>query len=238
MSGHSKWSTIKRKKGAADQKRGQLFSKLAKKITVAAKEGGGGDPNTNYKLKTAVDYAKSQGMPNDNIERAIKNASGTGSANISEVIYEGYGPFGTAFLVEAATDNTNRTLSEVKHIFTKNNGQLGAQNSVAWQFQSKGQILVERDNNLESTELAAIDAGAIDVKESEGGLEVYTKPEDLNKVKEKLSSANAKIASAEIIKQSQQAVELRDEQKSKVERLLYELQEHEDVIVVYTSANL
>ncbi len=238
MSGHSKWAQIKRSKGAADQKRGVLFSKLSKKISIAVKEGGSGDLNTNHKLKAAIDYAKGKGMPNDNIARAIKNALGGNAGQIHEIIYEGYGPFGTAFLVEAATDNTNRTLSEIKHIFSKNNGNLGALGSVSWQFVTKGQILVERSDNLENIELAAIDADAEDVRESQEGLEVYTRAENLNEVKEKLAAAGAKIAQAEIIKESSPGVDLSEEQKPKVEKLMNELQEHEDVINVHTSANL
>lgn len=239
MSGHSKWSQIKRTKGALDQKRGLLFSKLSKKISIAIKEGGGsGDPNVNYKLKAAVDYAKDQGMPNDNIERAIKNLSGSSAVDIKEVIYEGYGPFGTAFLVECATDNTNRTYQNIKHIFSKHGGSIGAQNSVAWKFTTKGQILVERDESLSEYELTAIDNGAEDVRESEEGLEIYTKPLDLQKIKEVLLSAGAKIARADIIKESSRGVDLTEEQKEKVDKLFAELENDEDVIAVHTSANL
>lgn len=254
MSGHSKWSQIKRTKGALDQKRGLLFSKLSKKISIAVKEGGGsGDASINYKLKATVDYAKDQGMPNDNIERAIKNAIGSGGGGISEVVYEGYGPFGTAFLVECASDNTNRTYQNIRHIFSKHNGSLGAQNSVAWQFETKGQILIERDpapvatsdsgtghsgNNLSSLSLTAIDAGAEDVRESKEGLEVYTKPLDLKKIKDTLLSNGAKIVRSDIIKESSQGVDLNEEQKPKVDALFAELENDEDVIAVHTSANL
>lgn len=240
MSGHSKWSQIKRTKGVLDQKRGLLYSKLGKKISIAVKEGGGsGDPSSNFKLKSAVDYAKDQGMPNDNIERAIKAALGGGTENIKEVIYEGYGPFGTAFLVEAATDNANRTTNNIKHIFTKHSGNMGARGSVAWQFTTKGQILVERDrDDLSNLELAAIDAGVDDVRESEEGLEVYTKPTDLDKIKKALTAAGAKIARADIIKESSQGTDLTEEQKPKVDALFAELENDEDVIAVHTSANL
>jgi YebC/PmpR family DNA-binding regulatory protein len=239
MSGHSKWAQIKRTKGVLDQKRGLLFSKLSKKISIAVKEGGGsGDPSVNYKLKAAIDYAKDQGMPNDNIDRAIKAAVGGGAGSIQEVVYEGYGPSGTAFLVEAATDNTNRTFQNIRHIFSKHNGSIGSQNSVAWQFETKGQILVERSANLPEIELAAIDAGAEDVRESEEGLEVYTKPLDLQKIKEALAKAGAKIARADIIKESSQGVDLTEEQKPKVDSLFAELENDEDVISVHTSANL
>src|ERR1039458_7809986 len=166
MSGHSKWSQIKRTKGVLDQKKGLLFSKFSKKISIAVKEGNSGDPNTNFKLKSIVDSAKAQGMPNENVDRAIKNALGAGAGTVKEVVYEGYGPFGTAFLVEAATDNANRTTNNIKHIFSKHSGHLGAQGSVAWQFNTKGQILVERDAKISDIEMAAIDAGADDVRES------------------------------------------------------------------------
>lgn len=238
MSGHSKWSQIKRTKGALDQKRGLLFSKLGKKITIAVKEGGSGDPSANFQLKGAVEYAKAQGMPNDNIERAIKNSSGAAGTDIKEVVYEGYGPFGTAFLIEAATDNTNRTSNEIKHIFSKHGGNMGAQGSVAWQFNTKGQILVERDNNLDNIEMAAIDAGADDVRESAEGLEVYTKVQDLQKVKDALTKTGAKIAQADIIKESSQGTDLTEDQKPKVDALFAELENDEDVIAVHTSANL
>lgn len=239
MSGHSKWSQIKRTKGVLDQKRGLLYSKLGKKISIAVKEGGGsGDPSVNFKLKSAIDYAKDQGMPNDNIDRAIKAARGGGAGQIQEVVYEGYGPFGTAFLVECATDNSNRTFQNIRHIFSKHNGSIGAQNSVAWQFSTKGQILVERDDNLSAIELKAIDAGADDVRESSEGLEIYTPPMELDKIKKALASLGAKIARADVIKESSQGVDLTEEQKPKVDSLFAELENDEDVIAVHTSANL
>jgi YebC/PmpR family DNA-binding regulatory protein len=238
MSGHSKWSQIKRTKGVLDQKRGVLFSKLVKKISIAVREGGGADPATNYKLKSAVEYAKAQGMPNDNIERALKAAGSAGAAAIKEVVYEGYGPFGTAFLVEAVTDNSNRTFNNVRKIFNDHGGSIGAQGSVAWQFSTKGQILVERDANISAFEMAAIDAGADDVRESAEGLEVYTKAEDLQKIKEALLKAGAKIAHADIIKESSQGTDLTEEQKPKVDALFEDLENDEDVIAVHTSANL
>lgn len=239
MSGHSKWSQIKRTKGVLDQKRGLLFSKLGKKISIAVKEGGSSDPSANFQLKSAMEYAKAQGMPNDNIERAIKNATGSAATAIKEVVYEGYGPFGTAFLVEAATDNSNRTYNNIRKIFSDHGGNIGAQGSVAWQFNTKGQILVERDkDDLSAIELAAIDAGADDVRESDEGLEVYTKPLDLEKIKKTLQSAGAKIAQSDIIKESSQGTDLTEEQKPKVDALFAALENDEDVISVHTSANL
>lgn len=239
MSGHSKWSQIKRTKGVLDQKRGLLFSKLGKKISIAVKEGGSGDPASNFKLKSAIDYARDQGMPNDNIDRAIKAGSGTAAGSIKEVVYEGYGPFGTAFLVEAATDNSNRTFNNIRKIFTEAGGSIGAQGSVAWQFATKGQILVERDRaDLSELELIAIDAGADDVRESEEGLEVYTSVQNLDKIKKALGQAGAKIARADIIKESSQGTDLTEEQKPRVDELFAELENDEDVIAVHTSANL
>lgn len=237
MSGHSKWSQIKRTKGALDQKRGLLFSKLGKKISIAIKEGGSNNPENNFRLKSAIDYAKAQGMPNDNVERAIKNTAGAG--DIKEVVYEGYGPFGTAFLVEAATDNSNRTFNNVRKIFSDHGGSIGAQGSVAWQFNTKGQILVERDrDDMSEVMMAAIDSGAEDVRESAEGLEVYTKIEDLQKTKEVLLKAGAKIAQSEIIKESSQGTDLTEEQKPEVDALFGALENDEDVIAVHTSANL
>jgi len=239
MSGHSKWSQIKRTKGALDQKRGLLFSKLGKKISIAVKEGDSGDPIANFKLKGMIDYAKDQGMPNDNIERAIKAALGGTAGEIKEVIYEGYGPFGTAFLVEAATDNSNRTFNNIRKIFSEHDGSIGAQGSVAWQFVTKGQILIARDtNDLSEIELTAIDAGAEDIRESSEGLEIYTSPGDLQKIKETLAKSGAKIAQADIIKESSQGTNLTEDQKPKVEELFSTLDNDEDVITVYTSANL
>lgn len=238
MSGHSKWAQIKRQKAVVDKKKGQIFSKLTREITIAAKSGG--DPDMNFKLRLVLDRAKAAGMPKDNIERAIKRGTGEGQeGQLEEVTYEGYGPFGTAFLVEAATDNKNRTSSNIKHIFEKHGGHLGAQGSVAWQFATRGQILVERDDaDLSDLELKAIDAGAEDVRESPEGLEVYTLPLDLNKIKQALLLVGAKIAQAEIIKESNQGVNLADSQKPQVDTLFADLENDEDVLAVHTSANL
>jgi len=238
MSGHSKWSQIKRTKGVLDQKKGLLFSKFSKKISMAVKEGGSGDPSSNFKLKTIIESAKAQGMPNDNVERAIKAALGANSGAVKEVIYEGYGPAGTSFLIEAATDNSNRTFNNIRHIFTKHGGNIGSQGSVAWQFITRGQILVERDNNIENLQMTAIDAGAEDVRESAEGLEVYTLPLDLQKIKEALEKNGAKIAQADIIKEPMRGTDLTEDQKPQVDALFAELENDEDIIAVHTSANL
>jgi YebC/PmpR family DNA-binding regulatory protein len=237
MSGHSKWSQIKRTKGVLDKKRGVVFSRLSKQITIAARDGG--NPDMNFKLRLAILKAREQAMPNDNIERAIKKASGVeGGAQIQLLTYEGYGPAGTAFIVEAASDNPNRTFQNIRTIFTKNGGSIGGQGSVAWMFQSKGQILVERSENIDVLELVAIDAGADDVRESEEGLEVYTKSEKLEVVKNALAVAGAKIAQSEIIMESSQGTDLNEEQKPVVDKLFASLEEDEDVVAVHTSANL
>lgn len=238
MSGHSKWAQIKRQKAVVDKKKGQIFSKLTREISIAAKSGG--DPDMNFKLRLVLDRAKAAGMPKDNIERAIKRGAGEGQeGQLEEITYEGYGPFGTAFLVETATDNKNRTSSNIKHIFEKHGGHLGAQGSVAWQFVTRGQILVERDGtDLSDLELKAIDAGAEDVRESPEGLEVYTLPLDLNKIKRALLLVGAKIAQAEIIKESTQGINLTPAQIPPVDALFAALEEDEDVIAVHTSANL
>lgn len=240
MSGHSKWSQIKRGKGIADVKRGLMFSKLGKKISLAVREGGGGDQASNFKLRLAIEKAKEISMPNDNIERAIKKGLGTdGGQAIEEIVYEGYGPFGTAFLIEAVTDNKNRTVSSIKHILSKHGGNLGANGSVSWQFATRGQIMVERDGkDLENLELTAIDAGADDVVESDEGLEIYTKPEDLETIKTILAETGAKIVHAELMQQSSQGVSLSNEEKTKVESLFNDLESDEDVIGVHTNANL
>lgn len=238
MSGHSKWAQIKRQKGVADQKKGQIFSKLSREIALAAK--GGGDSETNYKLRLVLDRAKDAGMPKDAVERAVKRGTGElKEGQIEEVTYEGYGPFGTAFLIEAATDNKNRLSQEIKHIFDNYAGNLGAQGSVAWQFVTRGQILVERDqNDLSDLELAAIDAGAEDVRESKEGLEIYTLPLDLEKIKEALSKTGAKIVQAQIIKESTRGLDLTETQKKQIDALFAELEENKDVIAVHTNANL
>jgi YebC/PmpR family DNA-binding regulatory protein len=239
MSGHSKWATTKRAKAITDAKRGQVFTKLAKTISVAVRTGGGTDPEFNFKLRMAIDRAKEASMPNENIDRAIKRGSGEGKEALENVVYEGYGPFATAFLVEAVTDNSNRTTQSIRKIFEKHHGHMGEQGSVGWQFQIKGQILVERDrDDLSDLELAAIDAGAEDVRESADGLEVYTLPMDLQKIRTALVKAGAKVVKADVIQESSQGVDLTEDQKPPVDSLFAELENDEDVIAVHTSANL
>lgn len=242
MSGHSKWAKIKRDKGSKDAQRGALFSQLSKRLTIAAKAGGSPDPTLNFQLRTEIDAAKAKGLPSDNIDRAIKRAFDKNAAALTENTYEGYGPFGTAFLVETATDNPNRTVSNIKHYFSKAGGSLGSQGSVAWQFETRGQILIEKTvgskQKIEELELVAIEAEAEDVEESEEGLSIYTKPENLETIKSALKEAGAEIVQAEMVKVSTQPVELTEEQKEKVAKLFYALSDDEDVTAVYTNANL
>ncbi len=242
MSGHSKWAKIKRDKGSKDAQRGVLFSQLSKRLTVAAKAGGSPDPTLNFQLRTEIEAAKAKGLPSDNIDRAIKRAFDKNAATLTENTYEGYGPFGTAFLVETATDNPNRTVSNIKHYFSKAGGSLGSQGSVAWQFETRGQILIEKTVNseqkIEELEMMAIELGAEDVKESEEGLEVYTKPQELERIKNSLVEAGAEDVQAEAVKESTQPAELTDEQKEKVTKLFDTLSDDEDVTAVYTNANL
>ncbi|MEJ2739116.1 MAG: YebC/PmpR family DNA-binding transcriptional regulator, partial [Dehalococcoidia bacterium] len=184
MSGHSKWSTIKRQKGAADAKRGQMFTKLAKEIIIAVKQGGT-SPESNFRLRLAIQKARENNRPSDNIERAIKKGSGSqDSANLAELTLEGYGPKGAAVLVEAFTDNRNRTLSEVRNAFSKHGGNLGESGCVAWMFESKGVITIEiGKKSAEDLALIAIDAGADDVNEGDEYLEIYTTPQNLEVVR-------------------------------------------------------
>ena len=240
MSGHSKWAQIKRQKGTADKKKGQLFSKLARSLTLAAKAGGP-DPSMNFKLRTLIEKSQDAGMPRDNIERAVKRGDGeSGSEMIEEIIYESFGPFGSNFLIETATDNKNRTVSNIKHVLAKHGGNLGANNSVAWQYVTRGQILVDRGDkqNLSDLELAAIDAGAEDVRESAEGLEIYTRPLDLHNIKDQIEQLGGRVVQAEVIKESAQGLDLAREQKAKVEALIAALESDDDVIAVHTNANL
>ena len=236
MSGHSKWSKIKRQKGTADAKRGTIFTKLGKVITVAAKQGGG-KIDSNFKLKLAVDQAKAANMPKDNIERAIKRGTGELAGGIIESInYEGFGPGGTAFIVEALTDNRNRTSAAMKHILTKYGGGLGGPNSVAWMFEQKGIIRIESMND--ELELELIDAGAADVQTDEEGVTVFTAPADLKKIKDFLEQKNIGIEYAEIEQVAKEKKQLDDNQKEKIEKLFAELDDNEDANNYYTNAEV
>jgi YebC/PmpR family DNA-binding regulatory protein len=236
MSGHSKWSSIKHQKGAKDAKRGALFTKLARAIQVAAKEGGG-DPEGNAALANAIQKAKDQSMPKDNIERAI--AKGTGADSDAEafetVIYEGYGPGGVAFLVEALTDNRNRTGSEVRHIFSKAGGSLGEPGSVAWQFEKKGVVVVDAERYSEDDLMVAIDAGAEDVAQDENVWEIVTEPADLQAVREALEGEGVEIQNAELTMRPTTTIELDEDGARSVLRLIESLDDQDDVNAVHAN---
>ncbi len=241
MSGHSKWSTIKRKKGAADAKRGQLFSKLSRAIIVAAKEGGP-DPDANATLATAIQKARDASMPKDNIERAIARGAGAGAAShrYEHVTYEGYGPGGIAVFVEALTDNRNRTAAEVRHIFTKFDGNLGESGSVAWIFERKGVILVATDSaDEDELTLAAADGGAEDVVVEGSSYQITAAPEDLTAVRSALESEGFTLDSADLTMVPKTTVEITDESSAKTAlRLIDALEDSEDVQDVYANFDI
>ncbi len=241
MSGHSKWSSIKHKKGAADAKRGQLFSKLARAIIVAAREGGP-DPDGNLALQNAIEKAREASMPKDNIERAIARGSGAGADTeaYEHVTYEGYGPAGVAVLVEALTDNRNRTASDVRHIFSKSDGNLGTSGAVAWLFERKGVILVDADTvDEDELTLAAADAGAEDVVLDGSTFQVTTWPEDLAAVRSALDAAGISHESAELTMVPKTAVRVEDEAAAKkLLRLMDALEDNDDVQGVYANFDI
>ena len=238
MSGHSRWAQIKRQKGVADARRGQLFTKLAREIIVVVREGGS-NPEANFRLRLAIQKARDNNMPLDNIERAIKRGSGeTEGASLVEMVLEGYGASGAAILVQALSDNRNRTLQEVRNIFSRHGGSLGESGCVAWLFDSRGLITV-KTNNLDAEELAldAIDAGAEDVKIEEGYLEIYTKPEELETVRETLAQKNLPIASAELAMVPKTIVELEEKAALQTLKLLDKLEELDEVQHVSSNAD-
>jgi YebC/PmpR family DNA-binding regulatory protein len=240
MSGHSKWASIKHKKAATDAKRGQLFTKLARAITVAAREGGG-DPDANYTLAAAVEKARSYSMPKDNIQRAIDRGTGEGGAGdqIERVIYEGYGPGGAAILIEALTDNRNRTGSEVRHAFDKQGGSLGEPNSVAWQFEKRGVILVDASHYSEDDLIAAIDAGADDVAEDGDVLKVTSDPSSLAAVRAALEESGVDVQSADLAMEPQAVVEVASESEARqLVRLMDTLDDHDDVESVHANFDI
>ena len=236
MSGHSKWATIKHKKGAADARRGKIFTKYIKEITVAARIGGG-DPDSNPRLRTAVAAAKAENMPADNIKRAIQKGTGElPGATYEESVFEAYGPSGVAIILEVATDNRNRTISEIRHIFSKNGGNLGEHGCVAWMFSKKGYIVVPKDKVDEDTLLTlATDAGAEDMRDDGSQWEVLTPPEAFHQVVEKLKSADITPASAEVAMVPQSNIKLTGKAAQQMVRLMEELEDHEDVQHVHAN---
>ena len=236
MSGHSKWSSIKHKKAATDAKRGKLFTKLARAITVAAREGGG-DPDANATLATAIQKARDQSMPKDNIQRAIDRGTGEGSEGvvIERILYEGYGPGGVAVLVEALSDNRNRTGSEIRHAFDRHGGGLGEPNSVAWNFEKRGVILVDGDRYDEDDLIVAIDAGAEDVVDDDGTFRVLTAPSGLAAVRAALDDAGVEIVSSDIAMDPKNTVEVADGQAKSLLNLIEALEDHDDVDAVHAN---
>ena len=242
MSGHSKWHNIQKTKGAADAKRSATFTKIAKEIIVAVKQGGSGDPANNSRLATVVAKAKAANMPNDNIMRSIKKAAGEGDAtNYKEVTYEGYAPCGVAVIVEVVTDNLNRTASEVRHIFDKCGGSLGATGCVSWKFERKGVIVVDNSKGMDEDEMMmlALDAGAADVEMDGDTAVVYTDPSDFSAVRDNLEAAGCTFLSAERAMVPTTTTELPDEEAvQKVTRLLDWLEDYDDTQSVYHDAEL
>jgi YebC/PmpR family DNA-binding regulatory protein len=239
VSGHSKWSTIKRKKGAADAKRGQLFSKLSRAIIAAAKEGGP-DPESNATLATAIQKARDNSMPKDNIERAIQRGAGGGDADDYEsVTYEGYAPGGVAVICMVLTDNRNRAASDVRHIFTKNGGSLGTPGSVAWQFDRKGLVLVDQGGVDEEQLLElALDAGAEDVREDGSSWQITAEPTDLAAVRGALEQAEIAYASAEVTMMPKATVSPDEGEARQILRLVDALEDNDDVQDVYANFDI
>jgi len=238
MSGHNKWSTIKHKKGAADAKRGKIFTKIIKEICVAAKLGGG-DPAANPRLRTAIDKAKGENMPKDNIERAIKKGTGgMEGVTYEETTYEGYGPGGVAVLVEVMTDNRNRTVSDVRSIFTKCNGNMGETGCVSWIFDKKGLIIFPKSVDFDKLFEAAIEAGADDVAEQDEQFEVTTDPSSFMEIRDALANAGFKFESAEITMIPQTLVKLDGKQAESMLKMMDKLEDNDDVQNVYANFDI
>jgi len=234
MSGHSHWKTIKFKKGAADAKKGQAFSKLAREISMTAKEGGN-DVTFNAKLRMVIEKARSFNMPADNIERAVKKGTGELEGGALEtVLFEGYGPGGVAIMIEGITDNKNRTFNEIRQILNQNGGKIVGEGGVQWMFNRKGEITVSSENK-EEAELAAIEAGADDVVLSQGLLDVYTKPEEIEKVKKGLEERGLKIESAAIVWAAKENIAISEADKKACERLFEALDGSDDVQEIYSN---
>src|SRR5947209_14448020 len=231
MSGHSKWHTIKHKKGALDAKRGKIFTKMIKEITVATKTGGSGDPDSNARLRKAISDAKGANMPNDTIDRAIKRGMGEGEgANYDEVTYEGYGPNGVAVMVDAMTDNRNRTVAEIRHIFAKNGGNLGESGSVGWMFDKKGYLVVDKAAKPEDQLFdIAIDSGAEAIRDDEDNWEIITSPENFEAVQTAIKSAGITPQVAEVEMVPQNYIKLEGSQAGQMVKLMEALEDHDDV---------
>jgi YebC/PmpR family DNA-binding regulatory protein len=239
MSGHSKWANIKHRKGAADARRGKIFTKLIKEITLAARMGGG-DINANPRLRAAVTAAKTENMPKDNMDRAIKKGTGElEGVHYEESIYEGYGPGGAAVLVESLSDNKNRSVADIRHIFTKNGGNLGSNGCVAWMFKKKGYLSIERTAvDEEKLMEKALDAGAEDVRDEDGSWEVITAPEDYEAVKAAIDQLGVAYISAEVTMLPDTTTALVGKEAEQMMRLMEMLEDCDDVQKVYTNADI
>jgi YebC/PmpR family DNA-binding regulatory protein len=239
VSGHSKWAQIKRQKGVADVKRGQVFTKLGREISVAVREGGPA-PEANARLRLAIERARAANMPADTIDRAIKRAAGAGEgAALDEVVYEGYGPGGAALLVEVLTDNRNRTVAEIRNAFNRGGGSLGEAGCVAWLFDQRGLVTVEVNGaDPEEIELKAIDAGADDVRVEEGTVEVYTAPADLESVRSALTAEGVSVADAEIAMVPKSSIALEAREAGSTLRLIERLEDLDDVQKVYSNLEI
>ncbi len=241
MSGHSKWSTIKRKKGAIDAKRGKIFTRLIKEITVAARTGGGGDPDGNPRLRSAINAAKAENMPKDNIDRAIKKGTGELEGEVyEEILYEGYGPAGVAVLVECMTDNRNRTVADIRHYFSKSNGNLGESGCVAWMFDKKGLIQVEKDKYSEEELMdLALEAGAEDVVEEDAVYQILTSPEEFSDVRDALEASGVEFFEAAVSMIPSNTIAVTEEKPAlSLLRLLENLEDHDDVQNVYSNFDI
>ncbi|SET06314.1 YebC/PmpR family DNA-binding transcriptional regulator [Anaerobranca gottschalkii] len=237
MAGHSKWANIKHRKSRVDAQRGKIFTKIAKEIMVAVKQGGP-DPDGNFKLRLAIQKARLNNMPNDNIQRAIQRGLGDlDGSNYEEIIYEGYGPGGAALLLEILTDNRNRTAPEIRHILSKHGGSLGESGCVAWMFQRRGLLVIEKTNEIDEDEfiLAALDAGALDVKVEEDSLEVITEPSTFEEVKQALNNLGYTFVVEEVTMIPQTTISLEGNEKETMEKLIEILEDHNDIQNVYTN---
>jgi YebC/PmpR family DNA-binding regulatory protein len=240
MSGHSKWHTIKHKKGAADAKRGKAFTRIIKELTVAARNGGG-DPGTNPRLRTIIADAKANNMPRENIERAIRRGTGEEpGVSYEEITYEGYGPGGVAMLIRSLTDNKNRTVGEIRHLLSKYNGNLAAENSVAWMFTRKGQVIVEKNPKVDEEQIlnAALEAGADDMNDDGSAWEIVSAPESFEGVRDAVKGLGLEPASAEVAMIPQNYVKLQGKDAQVMLKLMEALDEHDDVQHVWANFDI
>jgi YebC/PmpR family DNA-binding regulatory protein len=239
MSGHSKWHTIKHKKGAADAKRGKIFTRIIKELSVAAR-GGGGDPGSNPRLRTLIAEAKANNMPRENIERAIRRGTGEEpGVSYEEIMYEGYGPGGVALLIQSLTDNKNRTVGEIRHLLAKYNGNLGAENSVAWMFSRKGQVVVEKAKADEEKLLnAALDAGADDMNDDGSAWEIVSSPDMFESVRDAVKKLGVEPAAAEVAMIPQNYVKLQGKEAQQMLKLMEALDDHDDVQHVWANFDI